>query len=99
MHTSTPPWTLDQKDAAVRQGCHRSPNDHADFIREQLADFIDNQFFAVLPHHLVRHLVNLKPSPSSIKEELFRRPRLLSDHSWSLPLGFRQRFHSASRPT
>ena len=33
VHTSTPPWTLEQKDAAVLQGCHRSSNDHADFIR------------------------------------------------------------------
>ena len=46
VHTSDPHWTLEQKDAAVQKGCHRSSYDHAEFIREQLADYIDSRFFA-----------------------------------------------------
>ena len=80
--TSSPPWTLEQKDHCVERGCHPSANLHAEFLREEMADFIDKKFWAVLPYDLVRDLPSLKLSPAAIKDERDRRPRFLADHSW-----------------
>jgi predicted CXXCH cytochrome family protein len=87
IHSSTLPWTLEQKDASICQGCHQSANDHTDFIREKMADFIDIRFCVVLPYHLVRHLENLWCSPSAIKDELFHKPCFIGDHSWPFKWG------------
>ena len=82
IRTSNEPWSPELKDSRFRQGCHRSANDHAEFLRDELADFIDNGFWVVLPYDLVRDLPTLQLSPCSVKEERDRRPRLLCDHSW-----------------
>ena len=85
--SSSEPWTLEQKDECIRRGCHPSANEHGDFIREEMAEFIENRFWAVLPYDLVRHLENLMLSPAAIKPERDRKPRLLCDHSWPWPWG------------
>ena len=51
-----------------------------------MAEFIDNKFWAVLPHELVKHL-DLMFSPAAVKDERDRKPRLLCDHSWPWPWG------------
>ena len=83
--SSSEPWTPEQKDECIQRGCHHSANEHADFIREEMADFIDDKFWMVLPYELVRHLAELMLSPVAIKEERERKPRLLCDHSWPWP--------------
>ena len=47
------PWTDDQKDECIRRGCHQSAKDHADFLRDEMAGFIHNRFWVVLPYELV----------------------------------------------
>ena len=51
--SSSPPWTVEQKDECVRRGCHPSASLHASFLREEMAEFIENKFWAVLPYELV----------------------------------------------
>ena len=47
-----------------------------------MAKFIEARTWAVLPYDLIRHLEELFLSPSAVKEEQDRKPRLLCDHSW-----------------
>ena len=82
VHTSSPPWTLAQKDACIQRGCHKSAKDHSSFLREELAEFMESKSWMVLPYRLVRHLEALMFSPAAVKEERERKPRLLCDHSW-----------------
>ena len=81
MNSSTP-WTLEQKDACIRRGCHKSAKDHAPFLREELAEFIESKSWIVLPYSLVRLLEEIMFSPAAVKDERDRKPRLLCDHSW-----------------
>ena len=80
--TSSPPWSEDTKDSYVERGCHRSANEHAEFLRDEMSEFIDSRFWVVLPYSLVRDMPQLQLSPAAVKEERERRPRLLCDHSW-----------------
>ena len=34
VNTSSPPWSVDQKDKCIRRGCHPSATKHAPFLRE-----------------------------------------------------------------
>ena len=80
-NTDSEPWSLEQKDACINRGCHQSATEHSDFLREEMAEFIENRFWVVLPYDLVRHLVEML-WPAAVKEERDRKPRLLCDHSW-----------------
>ena len=80
--TSSPPWSEDTKDSYVERGCHRSANEHAEFLRDEMSEFIDSRFWVVLPYSLVCDTPQLQLSPAAVKEERERRPRLLCDHSW-----------------
>ena len=80
--SDSPPWTVEQKDECIRRGCHYSATEHADFIRDEMANFVENKFWMVLPYDLVRGLPHLMLLPAAIKEEREHKPRLLCDHSW-----------------
>jgi hypothetical protein len=75
---------LELLDERMARGCHRSATEHRDFIREEMADFVESGFYAVLPYSAVRHLPGLRLSPLGIKEERDRRARLVVDHTWFL---------------
>jgi len=81
--TTAEPWTAQELDACIERGCHHSATEHADFLREEMAEFIENKFWTVLPYDEVRHLPNLQLSPAAVKDERDRKPRLLCDHSWN----------------
>ena len=53
-NTESLPWTEAQKDECIRRGCHQSALEHSDFLREEMAEFIENRFWTVLPYELVR---------------------------------------------
>ena len=50
-----------------------------------MADFIENNFWLVLPYDLVKELLLLRLTPLACKEERDRRARILMDHSWPWP--------------
>ena len=81
-NTSSDPWTYEQKDRCVARGCHKSANEHAAFLREEMAEFIEDRFWVVLPYDQVRDIEELQFSPAAVKDERDRKPRLLCDHSW-----------------
>ena len=77
-----PPWTAEMKDYCIERGCHKSANEHAEFLREELSEFVESKYWVVLPYQTVRNLEHLMLSPAAVKEERERKPRLLCDHSW-----------------
>ena len=83
VNTTSKPWTAEELDSFVDRGCHRSATEHADFLREEMSEFIENKFWTVLPYDSVKHITKLQLSPAAIKDERDRKPRLLCDHSWS----------------
>ena len=76
------PWDADKLDECVRHGAHKSAQDHAAFLREEMADFMEANFWTVLPYDQVRDLPDIRLSPAGIKEERERRPRVVIDHTW-----------------
>ena len=83
VNTTSDPWTAEALDSFVERGCHRSATEHSEFLREEMAEFIENKFWTVLPYDRVKHLPALQLSPAAVKDERDRKPRLLCDHSWS----------------
>ena len=81
--TSNLPWSTETKDLCIRRGCHQSAVQHNQFLREEMAEFIENGFWTVLPYRQVRSLPSLMLSPAAVKEERERKPRILCDHSWN----------------
>jgi hypothetical protein len=81
--TSSEPWSDDLKDSHVERGCHRSANEHSVFLREEMSEFIDKRFWAVLPYSVIRDLPQLQLLPAAIKEEHEQKLRLLCNHSWN----------------
>jgi hypothetical protein len=81
---TSPSWTFEELDAAVRRGAHRSTIDHRDFLREEFADMTAAGQWLVLPYSAVRHLPNLRLSPTGIVPQRNRRPRIIVDYSFYL---------------
>lgn len=81
VRTTSEPWSESQKDACILRGCHKSAKDHSRFLREEMAEFVESKFWAVLPYSVIRHLP-LMLSPAAVKDERDRKPRLIIDHSW-----------------
>ena len=67
MDTSS--WTSKHKDDCVAYGCHKSAEMHKEFIREEMADFIEKGFWVVLPYSIAKDLPDSAYSPPGTKEE------------------------------
>ena len=79
--TSSDLWSLETLDSFVDRGCHRSAEDHAEFLRQEMTEFVENRFWTILTYQAVRSLANLQLSPSAVMEERERKLRLLCNHS------------------
>jgi hypothetical protein len=77
--TRDPPWTEQQLDDKAARGPHKSADDYGDFVREEMAEFCEKDFWVVLPYHMVRCLPGLKLSPLGVIPQRDRRPRLIVD--------------------
>ena len=55
----TKPWTSKQLEECVHRGSHSSAQDHVDFVRDEMADFIEQGYWTVLPFRFVKNLPNL----------------------------------------
>jgi hypothetical protein len=84
----TSPWTEQQREETLKRGPHKSSNEHADFLREELLDFVQKGFWMVLPYRLLKkykHLItNLCISPMGVVPQRARRPRIIVDYSFFL---------------
>ena len=81
--TGTLPWTQDRKRAALRQGPHKSAKDHTAFLRQEFTDMIHKGHWTVLPAAQVLHLRDLRLSPLGVVPQRDRRPRTISDYTFS----------------
>jgi hypothetical protein len=73
---------LELLDERMARGCHRSATEHRDFIREEMADFVESGFY-VVPYPRYDTCLD-SGYPLGIKEERDRRARLVVDHTWFL---------------
>jgi hypothetical protein len=80
---STPPWSQAQKDHAIQRGNHPSTLAHADFLREEMADMVQQRFWVVVPYQNVRHLSALRLSPMGVVPQRDRWPRPIVDYTFS----------------
>jgi hypothetical protein len=78
----TPQWTAAHLQRCLERGPHASATDHADFVRDEMADFIEKGFWTVLPFDLVKQFPNLRLSPLGVVPQRERRPRLIVDLSF-----------------
>jgi hypothetical protein len=70
-----PPWTSETINQCAHRGPHPSANLHWEFLRTEMADFIDASFWVVLPLEQVRNLgKDFRLSPVAVKEEVNCRP-------------------------
>jgi len=82
--SSTPPWSLAQKDTAVQRGPHPSASKiHTTFLLEDMYDMVRMGYWVVLPYSAVRHYPQLKIAPSGVVPQRERRPRPIMDYSYN----------------
>ena len=67
--TSAEPWTVEQRDTCIQRGCHKSATEHRDFIREEMAGFMEDRFWMVLPYELLKDHPELMLWPAAVKDE------------------------------
>lgn len=78
----TGPWTEGRKQMAIERGPHQSSNEYKEFVREEFTDFVQKQFWTILPYELIKHMTNLRLSPLGVVPQRERRPRLIVDLSY-----------------
>jgi hypothetical protein len=82
---TTPPWSVERLEATIKRGAHKSSEEHAEFLREELLDFVQKGFWTILPWRLVkkykRLMKILRISPMGVVPQRARRPRLIVDYS------------------
>jgi hypothetical protein len=81
--TTTTPWTTQQKDYAIVRGSHQSAKVKTIFLRDEMADMIDQKFWVVLPYDLICSQQNLRISPMGVVPQTDRRDRPIVDYSYS----------------
>jgi hypothetical protein len=79
---SEPPWSAQQKHAVIARGSHQSAKLHASFLRNEMADMIEQKFWTVVPFSWVQTLPNLKLSPMGVVPQRDRRSRPIVDYSF-----------------
>ena len=72
------PWNAATIERCAERGPHPSANLHRDFLRDEMADFINAGFWVVLPLRQVRALgKDMRLSPLAVKDEVNRRPHMV----------------------
>lgn len=87
MLATTPPWSQKKLRRFLKRGSHKSCQEHLDFLREEMLDFVRKGFWTVLPYRLLEeHLKELFPhlrlSPLGVVPQRGRRPRIIVDLSY-----------------
>ena len=76
------PWTHDSISRALARGSHKSAFSHLEFLREEMADMIEQGYWTILPYSTVSHLPHLRLSPLGIVPQRDRRPRIIVDYTF-----------------
>jgi hypothetical protein len=85
---STPPWTAAQLAKTLARGPHKSAVDYAEFLGQELVEFVLKGQWVVLPYQVVQSLPcrvrrQLRISPMGGVPQQERRPRVIVDYSFS----------------
>jgi hypothetical protein len=76
------PWSLEQKDAAMKRGCHQAALEYTSFLRDEMAAMRRKGMIIVLPYELSREHPSLCISPIGCIPQRDRRPRMINDYSF-----------------
>jgi hypothetical protein len=84
---ATAPWTAEQLAATIARGPHKSAIEYAEFLGEELREFVLKVPWIVLPYHVVQNLPKkvgrqLRISPMGVVPQQERRPRVIVDYSF-----------------
>jgi hypothetical protein len=79
----SPPWSRTQLDAAMKRGSHPSTLEHSVFLRNEMADMVEQHQWIVIPYSQAVLLPNLCLSPMGVVPQRDRRPRVIVDFSFS----------------
>ena len=74
-----PDWTTGELQERLERGPHKSATEYAEFVRDEMADFVKKGYWVVLPFDKVKDLPNLRLSPLGAVPQRDRRPRLIVD--------------------
>ena len=80
---STPPWSRQRVDAALKRGPHKSCMEYIDFLEEEFVDMINKGQWVILPASVACKLRQLRLSPPGVVPQRDRRPRWICDYTWS----------------
>ena len=61
-----PEWSAERLAECLHRGSHKSASEYAEFVREEMADFCDMNYWVVLPYEDVQHLPWLRLSPLGV---------------------------------
>lgn len=79
----TLPWTLCEKDTVFCRGPHRSAAlQYADFLVEDMFDYVNMGFWTVLPYEAVRYHPALRLVPAGVVPQQNRQPCPIIDYSF-----------------
>ena len=82
MLQATKPWDREAISIALARGSHQSALGHLEFLRDEMADMIDQGYWVILPYSAVLHLPNLRLSPLGVVPQRDRRPRVIVDYTF-----------------
>ena len=79
---STRPWDRDTISMALARGSHQSALSHLEFLRDEMADMIDQGYWVIVPYSQVLDLPYLRLSPLGVVPQRDRRPRIIVDYTF-----------------
>ena len=79
---TTKPWSRTEISVALARGSHQSAFSHLEFLRDEMADMIDQGYWTILPYSTVLNLSHLRLSPLGIVPQRDRRPRIIVDYTF-----------------
>ena len=78
----TKPWSRESISIALERGSHQSALSHLEFLRDEMADMIEQGYWVMLPYSHVLHLPHLRLSPLGVVPQRDRRPRIIVDYTF-----------------
>ena len=76
------PWSRQEIDSSIARGPHKSAYEYMEFLRDDMADMVEKQFWIVLPYDQVCTLPGLRISPIGVVPQNNRRPRPIVDYTF-----------------
>lgn len=76
------PWTHEEILGAMKRGPHKSAYEYEEFLREDMADYVDKGYWMVIPFSAVANDPMLRASPIGVVPQHSRRPRPIIDYTF-----------------